>query len=76
MYKHKVLKIAYHCASVVMQTPKEILQWENDVIKIEGFHLHVTVIDAVSLFKAAKQMPWHSAVNAALICKKASFDGI
>ena len=76
MYKHKVLTIAYHYAFAVMQMPTEILQWENYIIKIEGFHLHVLVTDAVSLLKAAKQMPWHSAVNAALICKEASFDGI
>lgn len=76
MYKHKVLKTAYHYAFAVMQMPKEILQWENYIIKIEGFHLHIIVMDAVSVFSAAKQMPWHSAVNVALICKEASCDGI
>lgn len=59
-----------------LQMPKEILQRENYIIKIEGFHLHVIVIDAVSLFEAANQMPGHSAINAALICKEAGFDGI
>lgn len=76
MYKTKVLKTAYHYAFAVTRMPKETLQQENYIIKTEGFHLPVIVIDAVSLFKAAKQMPRHSAVNAALICKEASFDGI
>jgi len=76
MYKHKVLKIAHHVAFAVMQMPKEILKRQNYIIKVEGFHLHGIVIDAVSLLKDAKEMPWCSAVNAALICKEASFDGI
>lgn len=70
------MKIAYHNAFVVMQIPKTTLQRENYIIKMEGFHLHIIVIDAVSLFKAAKQMPWHSAVNTVLICKEASFGAI
>lgn len=52
MYKHKVLKIAYHYESAVIQIPEETREQANDIIKIEGFHLHIIVIDAVLLFKA------------------------
>lgn len=51
-----------------------MLHWENYIVKIEGFHLHV--IDAVSLFQAAKQMLQHSFVKVPLVCKEATFDGI
>lgn len=52
MYKHKVLKIAHHDESAGIQIPEETLEQANDIIKIEGFHLHIIVIDAVLLFKS------------------------
>lgn len=76
MYKHNVLKIAYHYESAVIKIPEETLEQANDIIKIEGFHLHNVVIDAVFAVKSRKQMLWHSATNTALTCKWDSFDGI
>lgn len=52
IYKHKILKIAHHYESAGIQILEETLEQANDIIKIEGFHLHIVVIDAVLLFKA------------------------
>lgn len=38
--------------SAGVQIPEQTLEQANDIIKIEGFHLHIIVIDAVFLFKA------------------------
>ena len=57
-----------------MKMSKEISKQENYIIHIEGFQFQDIVIDAASIFKATKQMPWHSAVNTVLIYEEASFD--
>lgn len=70
------MKIAHHYESADIQIPEETREQANDIIKIEGFHLHIIVIDAVLLFKAENRCLWHSAANTAHTCKGDSFDGI
>lgn len=59
-----------------MKMSKEILKQENYIIQIEGSQFQVIAIDAASIFKATKQMPWYSAVSTVLIYEEASFDDI